>query len=271
MTDRPTIVTVPCFSGAPWSLVQLTPLEGYPRRTMRLPEGLDDIEQYADFVAGEAHGLDHYVLVGDSFGAVVALGLATRRPPGLQGLVLSGGFAVDPVTNPLIKALIRMARFFPGPLYRQITLRVHARLLSSPHDLDGEVPWTRRDSHRLFVENTPHRSYVGRARAAFSADFRARLPRIDVPTLILSPSYDRLIGPTAAQVMQDGIPRSTHRVLPETGHLFRFTHPVTYGRAVRGFLSRELGLEPAPRRATADLGGEDWATTVRQVQGVSGA
>jgi hypothetical protein len=46
----PTIVTVPCFSGAPWDLETLEPLSGLSLRTMRLPEGRDSIEDYAGFV-----------------------------------------------------------------------------------------------------------------------------------------------------------------------------------------------------------------------------
>ena len=173
--DRPTVVTVPCFSGASWDLDQLTPLADYPLRTMRLPERLDDIEDYADFVAEQVADLDEYVVVGDSFGAVVALAFATRRPAGLRALVLSGGFAANPVTNPLVKAKLSAARFLPGALYRHVTLQFHARSLASPHDGDGQVPWSQADSRRLFLENTPWASYVARAKAAFSADYRERL------------------------------------------------------------------------------------------------
>lgn len=65
----PTLVTVPCFSGAPWDATQLAALQPYPVRTMRLPEGLDSVEAYADFVATQVADLDDFVLIGDSFGA----------------------------------------------------------------------------------------------------------------------------------------------------------------------------------------------------------
>ena len=69
-----TLVTIPCFSGAPWDAEQLEPLTGRrPVRTMRLPEGLDDVEAYANFVAEQVADLPSYVLVGDSYGAVIAL------------------------------------------------------------------------------------------------------------------------------------------------------------------------------------------------------
>jgi pimeloyl-ACP methyl ester carboxylesterase len=168
---------------------------------------------------------------------VVALALATRRPPDLRALVLSGGFAADPVTDPVTKTKVAMSRFLPGPLYRQIVLRFHAASLASPHDLGGQIPWTTADSRRLFLDNTPHVAYVNRAHAAFSADYRERLTDITVPTLILTPSHDELIGDEAAQVMLDGIPDATEVVLDDTGHMFRFSHPATYAGAIRDFLA----------------------------------
>lgn len=248
---RTTIVTVPCFSGAPWDLDQLTPLAGHPLRTMRLPEGVDTIEPYADFVAGEVAGLDDYVLVGDSFGAVIALAFATRRPEGLRALVLSGGFAADPVTSPLLRARIRASRLMPGFLYDAVTLRFHAASLASPFDLEGQVPWPSARSHELFREHTPHASYVARGRAAFAADYRDALPRVEVPTLILTPEHDELIGSEAARVMLDGIPRSEEVVIPRTGHMFRFSHPVTYAAEIARFLQRRglTGTAPAPALA----------------------
>lgn len=126
----------------------------------------------------------------------------------------------------------------PGPLYRQVVLRFHAVSLASPHDDDGQVPWTQADSRRLFLDHTPHAAYVNRARAAFSADYRERLHQIEVPTLILTPSHDELIGEQAATTLRDGIPDAREVVLPDTGHMFRFTHPLTYATAIRDFLAR---------------------------------
>jgi pimeloyl-ACP methyl ester carboxylesterase len=235
---EPTIVTVPCFSGAPWDLDTLKPLAHRPLRTMRLPEGLDDVESYADFVAAQVRDLDSYVLVGDSFGAIVALAVATRQPKELEALVLSGGFAANPVTNPFLKFRIWLARLFPGPLYSAMTLRFHAASLASPYDEEGQVRWNKAQSLRLFRENTPFRSYVARAKAAFAADYLGRLNRISVPTLIITPSHDELIGPKAARQMLDRIPIAEEVVLSRTGHMFRFSHPETYAQAIEDFFGR---------------------------------
>lgn len=233
---QPTIVTIPCFSGAPWELDGLRALRHRPMTTMRLPDEHDDIERYADFVESEIRGIDEVVLVGDSFGAVVALAVAIRQPRALRGLILSGGFAANPVTTRLGRAKIAAARYLPGPLYRSFTLRMHAASLASPYDAEGDHPMRTADFRQLFLDNTPWRAYVNRARAAFSADYRSRLDRIQVPTLIITPSHDELIGPDAAEVMRSGIPDATEVVLDRTGHMFRFTHPESYAEVIEAFL-----------------------------------
>lgn len=249
ITD-PTIVTIPCFSGAPWDATQLAPFAGRAVRTMRLPEGLDDVEAYADFVAEQVQDLDSYVLVGDSFGAVIALTLATRQPGGLVGLVLSGGFAANPL--PAWKGTAaRASRFANGVLYRRGTLQFHAWQLTSKHDATAEIPHTLGEYRQLFVEHTPRRSYTARVTSVIDFDIRDRLDQVTVPTLLITPEDDKLVGEHAAQDMLAGISDSREIVLPATGHMFRFTHPNLYGHTVTDFLDTAI---TAPRSVTATTG-----------------
>jgi pimeloyl-ACP methyl ester carboxylesterase len=236
-----TIVTVPCFSGAPWDVEKFEPLLDLPLVTMRLPEGRDDVEDYADFIEEKTSNLDCFILVGDSFGAVICLAFATRQPPGMHALVMSGGFAANPVRNPLLKARIMAARFLPGPLYRAITLRMHAASLSSIYDAEGQVPWSEEKSRKLFEKNTPFKSYVARAHAALEVDYLDQLSKINVPTLIITPSQDKLIGRKAAGEMLSGIADSREVVLQRTGHMLRYSHPVTYAKTIRKFLEEVFG------------------------------
>ena len=140
--ENSTLVMVPCFSGAPWNLTQMTELTDWPMKTMKLPDDLNNLEDLADFVTGEVKELDSYYLVGDSFGAAISLALATRNPKGLRGLIMSGGFAKNPVTSPVLKTLSILAPYFPGIFYKELTLRVHAYNLRSKFDIEGEIPWS---------------------------------------------------------------------------------------------------------------------------------
>jgi len=237
---RPTLVMIPCFAGAPWRLDQLSALQDWPLRALRLPDDLDDLERLADFVLAEVRDLEDFALVGDSFGAVIALAIAISRPAGLKALVISGGFAKNPITSPLLKMLAGMATYLPGPFYRGLTLRMHAFNLRSRFDGEGEIPWSAAQTREFFVRETPHMAYVHRIRAVQKADYSQALGRIDVPTLILTPEEDRLIGREAAQILLKGISGSEEAVLLRTGHMFRFSHPGAYSTSVAGFLLKSL-------------------------------
>jgi pimeloyl-ACP methyl ester carboxylesterase len=241
----PELLLVPCFSGAAWDVSALTGLDAHRARVLRLPEGDADLDAAADAVLRARGGEGPFVVAGDSFGAIVALTVALRRPRGLTGLVLSGGFVADPV--PRWKTLAGgAARFVPDAVYRQAVLRFHAAQLRSRFDATGEVPLGRRGVHRLFVENTPRTSYAARVRSVTGFDVRARLSEITVPTLVLTPADDRLVGAEATRALVHGLPDVREVVLPGTGHLFRFTHPGLYSRAIAAFAG---GLTPAASTA----------------------
>lgn len=235
--SSPTLVTVPCFSGAPWDERQLSPLAAhYPVRTMRLPEALDDVELYADFVASEVAGLDDYVLIGDSFGAVISLTFALRQPTGLRGLVLSGGFAANPLPGWKARAA-SVSRYAGNGVYRQATLRFHAYQLASRFDAAAEVPHRQRDYRRLFVENTSASSYSARVASVVSFDVLDQLHRVMAPTLLITPEDDKLVGEQAARQLREGLPQAKEVVLPRTGHMFRFTHPDLYAETITNFVA----------------------------------
>ncbi len=240
MTNFTTLVMVPCFAGAPWNLGQMSYLQDWPMRTFRLPDDLNDLGKLSDFVLEQVKDLESYVLVGDSFGAVISIALATRRPRGLQALVLSGGFAKNPITSPILKTLAALAPYFPGPFYRELTLRAHAANLRSVFDSEGEIPWSATKTRELFAKETPHRAYVNRIKSIERSDYSNVLSRINVPTLILTPEKDRLIGEEAARIMLKGIAGSSEVVMPRTGHMFRFSHPGAYSKQVRDFLQGAL-------------------------------
>lgn len=229
---------IPCFAGAPWQLNQLTCLRGRAMRTLRLPDDVYALETLADFIIDQVKDLESYVLVGDSYGAVSSIAVATRQPKGLKGLVISGGFAKSPITSPLLKTLAALAPFFPGPFYRLITLRVHAAQLASSFDKEGEIPWSTGKTRAFFVKETPHKAYVNRMHSIEKADYTARLKKIKVPTLILTPGEDKLIGEEAAEILLNGIKGSQEVIMPHTGHMFRFSHPGAYSLEIRKFLER---------------------------------
>ncbi|CAI8819909.1 alpha/beta fold hydrolase [Pseudomonas serboccidentalis] len=238
MKPQPTLVMIPCFAGAPWQLEQMVHLQDRAMRTLRLPDDVRDLEKLTNFIVDQVQDLESYVLVGDSYGAVASIAVATRQPKGLKGLVLSGGFAKSPITSPLLKTLAALVPLFPGPFYRQTTLRFHAAQLASSFDQEGEIPWSTARSRAFFIKETPHKAYVNRVRSIEKVDYTPLLRKIDVPTLILTPEEDKLIGKEAAGILLQGIRGSQEVIMLRTGHMFRFSHPGAYSLEVRKFLER---------------------------------
>lgn len=239
VATHPVPVYVPCFSGAPWDLTLFPDLTGWPAQTPALPEGLTSVGAYADWLTGIVDDLPSYVLIGDSFGAAIALELAVRRSTGLQAVVASGGFAANPVRQRLLRGIIRKAAHVPDTVYGPLVVPLHAWLLRSCFDGQGDRKWSMRATRELFLTHTPPRSYWARAQAAVQFDLRSRLDRIAVPVLLLTPQDDKLIAASAKTALRH-IPGVQEVVLSGTGHMVRYSHPRTYGREVARFLR---GLE----------------------------
>jgi pimeloyl-ACP methyl ester carboxylesterase len=98
----------------------------------------------------------------------------------------------------------------------------------------------RTKTRHFFVHETPHRAYVNWIHAVEGADYATQLSRIGVPTLILTPDDDRLIGKDAAGILLGGIRQASEVVLPRSGHMFRFSHPRRYSEAVCTFLQSNI-------------------------------
>jgi pimeloyl-ACP methyl ester carboxylesterase len=62
------------------------------------------------------------------------------------------------------------------------------------------------------------------------------LPTINVPTLILSGSHDVFIPQTSPKNLANGIARSVHRVVENTGHVASLENPVAVNRYIQDFL-----------------------------------
>jgi pimeloyl-ACP methyl ester carboxylesterase len=127
-------------------------------------------------------------------------------------------------------------------------LRIHARELASRFDHAAEVPHRQNDYRQLFIENTPPGSYSARVASVISFDVRDQLSKVRVPTLLITPADDRLVGETAARELCQGLPNAREVVLPNTGHMFRFTHPSLYGQTILEFLhDLESSQQPAAK------------------------
>ncbi|KAI8622697.1 Alpha/Beta hydrolase protein [Chytriomyces sp. MP71] len=172
---------------------------------MRLPTDFTTLDQVIDYILSQTADLPSFVVVGDSFGAVCA--------------------------SPAVSAVSSFCQ-----LYRSTTLHVHAHNLASQYDKMGDPGWSKSQTHALFVKETPHATFCDRVATLRGIYIVDQLEKVTAPMLILTPEDDKLIGPSAVGIMRDGIRGAEEVVLPKTGHMFRFSHPVEYWAAIRDVL-----------------------------------
>ncbi|MGZ4847606.1 MAG: alpha/beta fold hydrolase [Halobacteriota archaeon] len=222
------LVLVPCGSGAPWDIAAFPQWSNRQMITGQLPNA-ESMDEYADIVSAWTNGIGDYVLIGDSFGASVALLLAERQPAHLKVLVLSGGFAkadVALLTRLRVAANVISQRGYPS------IVKMYARMMSSHFD----PPGTDEEIRQLHLKHCNPKTFVKRTTLVLKTDLRPGLGCVKVPTLLLTPEDDRLIGPKSACELKDGITLATEHVMKGTGHLLRFTNETDYAEAVDRFL-----------------------------------
>ena len=208
-----------------------------------LPDGLTDgsrltryrLEDYtADLFALLDHlGQNRCVILGSSFGSVIALASLAAKSERFTHGILQNGFACRPL-NRYQRALARVARFWPGwfadwpAIHGFVMQRIeHATLSSAPAEV--------RAFYRHHGAHTPIAACALRALAIDHADLRGILPMIRVPVLLLTGDCDRLVPRSCWEDLAAGLPHARRGELPGCGHYPQYTHPGAMAEAIQTF------------------------------------
>ena len=208
-----------------------------------LPEGLEtetlwypaDRYMNSGELAGTLRGAipvdEPFVLVAESYGAPLAVLIASLEPPNLKGIVLSAGF----VTSPL-RGWRRTLMWDLAPLLAHVSMpALVARYLlvgqEAPRALvelvTGAVSWL-----------TP-KVLGARLREVLNLDVRAELAQVKVPVLYLQPTKDRLVDPGCTVEMQAVKPGRTVNI--DSPHLLLQCEAKVAGEAIAGFVDELAG------------------------------
>jgi pimeloyl-ACP methyl ester carboxylesterase len=195
------------------------------RRRFALADLVDDLHEFLDWF-----GLERPALMGVSFGGVLALELAIRRPGRMRALTLQG---VGP-------------RFEPG-LLQQV-----AGLVLSRYPLPSDNPFFNQFFNLFFggrqqpgplfefvtrqCWQTDQGVMAHRFGMVEGVDFRGRLAAVQAPTLLLAGDRDLLVSGQGLRVMAGGLRAARAVTLPGCGHLAFVTHPERVAGEVRAFL-----------------------------------
>ncbi len=178
-------------------------------------------------------GIERSTLVGIGLGGVVSIGLALAHPGRLDALV--------PVA----------CRSEPSPDYRAIWPPLLERARTGGIDAIAGTTAERwfpeafrtanpeaMDRIRAMIRRTSLDGYLGCVAALLTMDYTARLPEIDIPTLLVSGAEDRVGAPPAVmREIAERIPRARHVSLPAAGHICTVANPGAFNREIAAFLA----------------------------------
>jgi pimeloyl-ACP methyl ester carboxylesterase len=199
------------------------------------------LADYADAVAAlvRALGVGPVHLAGHSFGAGLAIDVYTRHRRLVRSLVLSGAYAGWRGSLPPAEVQARLNRA-RADLDRPPAEWVDSYLAGFfGHSV---APETVEAARSMMLDVRPAGA-LSMLTAFASADLRAVLPTIAVPTLLIYGAEDVRAPRQVAEALHAAIPGSRLILVPAAGHDVNLEAPEEYDAAVRAFL--RMAGEPA--------------------------
>ena len=197
-----------------------------PGHGLSAPPGRRSVEQYAEAVEAfiAALGLSAPVLIGHSLGSATALAVAHRAFAPVRGLVLLGAGARLPVGETLLAGSI-------ASLEGAADFIADYGFATASPELGQAV----RDE----VLKTGATTTFGDFLACNRFDFRAKLPAIATPALVIAGEQDRLTPARFARTLAADLPHARLVVLEDAGHYAMLEWPQVVAEHVNRFW-REL-------------------------------
>ena len=215
------------------------------------------IERFADEVEQVRKGLgltsENFVLMGHSWGGVLAIEYALRYPGNLKGLVISNMMASIPAYNEYARKVL-MPKMDPKALAEILALEARKEY-ESPRYEELLIP-NFYEQHILRMPAAQWPDPVNRAFAHLNKkiyipmqgpsemgasgvlekwDRTADLKNISVPTLVIGAEYDTM-DPKHMEWMAGQIPRAKYLYCPKGSHLAMYDDQETYFGGLIQFL-----------------------------------
>jgi proline iminopeptidase len=214
---------------------------------------IDEVEQVR--VALDL-GPDNFVLLGHSWGGILAMEYALKHGRELKGLVISNMMSSAPAytryaTEVLMPAMnqddlaeireIEAAKDFASPRYTELLVRsyyVDHILRMNPVEWPEPVHFSFSKVNHDLYQTMQGPSELGMSEEASLADWDRTndLQYITVATLVLGGRYDTM-DPTFLEMMATRIPTGTSYICENGGHFAMYDDQEAYFEALLGFLS----------------------------------
>ena len=195
------------------------------------------IDAYADLVAGVARelGIDKVILVGLSMGGYVAFAVARRHPEMLAGLILADTRAQADDGNTWQDRTDQQQSLRNGEPLESLAKSMVEKVLGRPALRHQELV----DYVVELMTGNAVEGVIGALEAMKDRpDSMMTLAQVDVPTLVLVGSQDRLTPLIEANLIRSKIADAELVTIPEAGHLANLENPYAFNDAVLAFLEK---------------------------------
>lgn len=182
-------------------------------KSKKPPHALN-VEELSDVLAEwmKANDIKRAVLVGHSFGAQIVADFAVRYPEKIESAVLAA-----PTLNRRERTFFRqLLRFLQDAFYEPFTLMLIA---ISDYLNYGFL--------RAFAT----------IRYAFRDRIEDKLPRVNVPTLVIRGEYDTVVPQYWAEEIKDLLPDGKLVTITDETHGVNYNSPKQFAEAIRVFLN----------------------------------
>lgn len=194
-----------------------------------------------------------YHVLGHSWGGMLALELALRRPAGLRSIVVADAFASSATYTAEVGGLVRAlpadvratierheaAGTTDSAEYQQVIRVFYGRHVCRRRPVPEELM---RTLAALHGDPTVYQTMAGPSEFSLSGTLRdwdvtARLPEIEVPTLLVSGRHDE-VTPGAVAELHRGLPAAEWVLFEEASHMPHLEEPERFRELVADFLAK---------------------------------
>jgi len=195
---------------------------------------------FADDTAGvlDGLGIDQAHIFGISMGGMIAQEFALRHPQRVKTLILGctncGGSQAVLSKDPDVLNLLAQVESVD---VQQAAL-VMTKVAVTPWFMQKHMDVLLQLNQLSLQHPTPQHGMVCQMRAIQGHDTYERLPRINVPTLVIIGKEDGLVPPENSVTLVQRIPNADLVILSNASHLFNIELPETTAEAVKGFIRR---------------------------------
>lgn len=258
--NLPPVFMVHGFRGDHHGLLRI--VEALPRHRVLVPDlpgfgaaeplrGRHDIAAYTGFVRAALAALDlgpRTVLLGHSFGSIIAAHLAAGSPGIVNTLVL-----VNPICEPALEGpkavtskvaelYYRLAARLPekpgmAVLRNPLIVRGMSVLMAKTKD-PGLRRWIHGQHDAYFSAFTNRRVVLEAFQASISETVRDVAPRLGLPVLLIAAELDDIGSVKGQHALAARIPDAELHLLPGVGHLVHYEKPAEAAEIIEDFLAR---------------------------------